>query len=135
VPRVCRLQANFVFFFQGSASEVEIVVEEFAPPEYTKNEMRAMVTESTYKKFSFLTINMKLGWDKRFRRNLDEFIHLERMGEEESSSDDDSDDSDSSDDEDKKYASSDEEEHDQLVVDSVEETQLQTTVGKYGANE
>jgi hypothetical protein len=79
VPRVCRLQANFIFFFQGSQSEVEIVVEEFAPPEYTKNEMRALINEANRGRFNFLTINMKLGWDKRFRRNLDEFVNLSRM--------------------------------------------------------
>ena len=79
VPRVCRLQANFVFFFQGSASEVEIIVEEFAPPEYTKREMRQLVNSCTRKRFSFMTINMKVGWDKRFRRNLDEFIRLDRI--------------------------------------------------------
>lgn len=79
VPKVCRLQANFIFFFQGSASEVEIVTEEFAPPEYTKKEFAKLVNEASCKKYSFLTINMKVGWDKRFRRNLDEFIVLERM--------------------------------------------------------
>lgn len=79
VPRVCRLQANFIFFFQGSASEVEIVTEEFAPPEYTKKEFASLINEATRKKYSFLTINMKLGWEDRFRRNLDEFIKLPRI--------------------------------------------------------
>lgn len=80
VPRICRLQANFVFFFQGSQSEVETVVEEFAPPEYSKDEFRRLVTETTSQsKYDFLTINMKVGWDKRFRRNLDEFVKLDRL--------------------------------------------------------
>jgi len=83
VPKVCRLQANFVFFFQGSASEVEIVTEEFAPPEYTKREFAMLVNEASKKKYTFLTINMKLGWDKRFRRNLDEFIVLDRLMDDE----------------------------------------------------
>lgn len=79
VPKVCRLQANFVFFFQGSASEVEIVTEEFAPPQYTKKEFSKLVNEATKEDYSFLTINMKVGWDKRFRRRLDEFIRLDRL--------------------------------------------------------
>jgi hypothetical protein len=79
VPKVCRLQANFVFFFQGSASEVEIVTEEFAPPEYTKKEFAKMVNLATREPYSFLTINMKVGWDKRFRKRLDEFVHLDRL--------------------------------------------------------
>jgi hypothetical protein len=79
IPRVCRLQANFIFFFQGNQGEVDMIVEEFAPPMYNKNEMRQMVTEATQKKFSFLTINMKVGWELRFRRNLDEFVDLHRL--------------------------------------------------------
>ena len=79
VPKVCRLQANFVFFFQGSASEVEMVTEEFAPPEYSKKEFSSLVNDATKEPYSFLTINMKLGWDKRFRRRLDEFIILDRL--------------------------------------------------------
>lgn len=79
VPRICRLQANFIFFFQGSASEVEIIVDEFAPPGYKKKEMEQMVMDATKDKYAFLTINMKVGWDNRFRRRLDEFIKLDRI--------------------------------------------------------
>jgi hypothetical protein len=79
VPKICRLQANFVFFFQGSAAEVEMVTEEFAPPMYSRNEFRSLVSDASNKRFSFLTINMKVGWDKRFRRNLDEFVQLGRL--------------------------------------------------------
>lgn len=90
VPKVCRLQANFVFFFQGSAAEVEIVTEEYAPPMYTKKEFTSMVNDATAKRYSFLTINNKLGWEKRFRRNLDEFItlsHMEQFNDSDSDSD------------------------------------------------
>ena len=83
VPKICRLQANFVYFFQGSAAEVEVVVDEYAPPMYTKNEFRRLVNDASSKRYSFLTICMKLGWDKRFRRNLDEFIVLDRLVDQE----------------------------------------------------
>jgi len=87
VPKVCRLQANFVFFFQGSASEVEIITDEFAPPSYTRKEFASLVNAASCEKHSFLTINMKVGWDRRFRKKLDEFIVLDRLltGEEEES--------------------------------------------------
>ena len=81
VPNICRLQANFVFFFQGSVAEVEIVTEEYAPPMYTKNEFRRLVNDASGQKHTFLTINNKVGWDKRFRRNLDEFIELSHFTE------------------------------------------------------
>ena len=57
IPRLCRQQANFIFFFEGSASEVETVVEEYAPPQYTKNEMRELVTDTTRNNFSFLPVS------------------------------------------------------------------------------
>jgi hypothetical protein len=74
VPRICRLQANFIFYFAGSMSEIEILVEEFAPPNMTKNEFRQLVIDATDEPFAFLTINMKVGWETRFRRNLGELI-------------------------------------------------------------
>ena len=86
VPRVCRLQANFVFFFQGSAAEVEVVIDEFAPPSYTRKEFRQVVADATREPYSFLTINMKKSWDLRFRRNLDEFIYLDRIASKEATS-------------------------------------------------
>jgi hypothetical protein len=79
VPKVCRLQASFVFFFQGSAAEVEVITEEYAPPMYSKNEFRNLVNDASGQKHTFLTINNKVGWDKRFRRNLDEFIDLAHL--------------------------------------------------------
>lgn len=76
VPNICRLQANFIFFFQGSAYEVATIVEDYAPPMYNKKVFEQIVNEATKTKHSFLTINMKVGWDLRLRRNLDEFIRL-----------------------------------------------------------
>jgi len=79
VPRVCRLQANFIFYFQGSQTEVETLIDEFAPPMYSKNEFSQMIHDATSARYSFLTINMKLGWDKRFRSNLDRIIELKKL--------------------------------------------------------
>mgnify|MGYP002630571729 CR=1 FL=1 len=119
VPKVCRLQANFVFFFQGSASEVEIVTEEFAPPEYSKKEFAKLVNDASCKKYSFLTINMKVGWDKRFRRNLDEFIILDRLVVDEASDGSDgSDGSDASDSVEEKGYAAEKEEDDKSLEDS-----------------
>ena len=79
VPRICRLQASFIMYFRGSMSETEILVEEFAPPNMTKNEFRQMVVDATSDGFDFLTINMKVGWDTRFRHNLGDVITLPDM--------------------------------------------------------
>lgn len=80
VPRICRLQANFIMYFRGSMSETEILVEEFAPPNMTKNEFRQMVVDTTSENdYDFLTINMKVGWETRFRHNLGDVIALPAM--------------------------------------------------------
>ena len=83
VPKICRLQASFVFFFAGGANEVEIIVDEFAPPQYSRKEFRAIVNQATRGSFSFLTVCTKVPWKYRFRRNLDEFIHLSRLEDDE----------------------------------------------------
>ena len=117
VPKLFRLQANFVFFFQGSAAEVEMISEEYAPPEYTKKEFQKLVCTSTKGKFNFFTVNMKTDWTKRFRRNLDQFVTLHRLVDDEEEADtthaksdtdddDDDDDSDTEDAEDKECVDS-----------------------------
>ena len=82
VPRVCRLQANFIFFFQGSQTEVETIAEEFAPPSVSKKDFMKLVDRCTQEPFSFLTINMKKPWQMRFRRNLDDIIDVTKIYDE-----------------------------------------------------
>ena len=79
VPKVCRLQANFIHFFQGSQKEVDTIVEDYAPPLYSSREFAEIVHEATKLPYSFLTVNMKKGWDVRFRKNLDGIIGLEKL--------------------------------------------------------
>lgn len=83
VPKICRIQAGFVFFFAGGANEVEVIVDEFGPPLYTKKEFRAIINEATKGGFNFLTICMKVPWKYRFRKNLSKFIHLNRLEDDE----------------------------------------------------
>jgi hypothetical protein len=79
VPKVCRLQANFVFFFQGSSGEVEVIVDEYAPPMYSRDEFRRIVNQYTNGKHMFLTINNKIESARRFRQNLGTIIRLDRL--------------------------------------------------------
>lgn len=77
IPRVCRLQANYLAFFQVSNSEAELLAEEFAPPRMKKKAFLQLVDDAMSEKHSFLGINMKQPWESRFRRNLDEVINLD----------------------------------------------------------
>lgn len=80
MPLVCRQQANFVFFFEGSVREVEMVREEFSPPNTNKREFEQLIIDATADDYSFLTINMKVPARIRFRRNLDDIIDLKSYG-------------------------------------------------------
>lgn len=79
VPKVCRQQASMIHFFAGSQAEVEVIVDDFAPPMYTKREFATIVNECTRSDHDFFTVCMKVGWAFRFRRNLGEFIELDRL--------------------------------------------------------
>lgn len=77
IPRKCRLQARHIFYFKGSASENETVMEDRAPPNFNKKMALALVEEATREKFSFLHIHMGVEVKERYRRNLGEMIHVE----------------------------------------------------------
>lgn len=79
LPKVCRQQASFIHFFAGNQAEVEQIVDDFAPPLYTKREFRDMVTAATIEPFSFLTVCMKVSWPYRFRLNLGTILVLDRL--------------------------------------------------------
>ena len=81
VPRLCRLQANFIHFFEGSVSEVETVAEEFAPGGMHKKQFMQLVMDATREPYHFLTINMKVHSSIRFRRNLNNIIDLKKYGQ------------------------------------------------------
>ena len=74
VPRKCRLQANNIFFFRGSNSEMEAVLEDRSPPNMNTRQGLAMIEFATIKPYSFLHINMRKPFEKRYTRNLDETI-------------------------------------------------------------
>lgn len=73
-PRACRLQASSIFFFSGSASEMELLVEEFCPAVMTKKQFMEMVKYTTKDKHSFMHINMKVPAEERYRKNLNNIL-------------------------------------------------------------
>ena len=76
IPRVCRLQSNFIHYFACSQTEVDTLTEEFCPPRVKRQVFAEIVNDATEEPFSFFTINMKVPWKIRFRKNLDEIIQL-----------------------------------------------------------
>lgn len=74
-PRKCRLQANNIFFFPSSNSEIEILLKEFCPPHTSKEEFLKMVKYATSTPYNFLHINMRKPPNERFRHNLKDIIN------------------------------------------------------------
>lgn len=75
-PRACRLQANNIFFFPGSQSEVKLLVEEYCPPGTTKKEFQNLVEHATSERFNFLHINNRKAFEERFSKNLDTTLKM-----------------------------------------------------------
>jgi hypothetical protein len=73
-PRACRLQANNLFVFRGSGSEMETLSDEFCPPGMNKKKFMQLIDEATKDKYSFLHINMRVPHEERYRKNLDEIL-------------------------------------------------------------
>jgi hypothetical protein len=75
-PRACRLQANNIFCFQPTNNEREILVENYCPPGMSKNDFIAMIAHATDEPYSFMHINKRLGFDKRYRKNLGTILRM-----------------------------------------------------------
>lgn len=83
VTRSCRMQNNWLFQFKSNRAEIQTLCDQFCPPSCTKQEFSKMIQETTKdtkdSKNNFLTIVKRAPEDKRFRRNLDEFVTLKRL--------------------------------------------------------
>jgi len=75
-PRVCRLQASNIMLFPSSQSEVDLLVEEYAPPHMTKKDFYELVKHATKERYNFLHICMRVDPEQRFRKNLDTIINI-----------------------------------------------------------
>lgn len=73
-PRACRLQANNIFCFQPTNSERDILVENYTPPGMAKKDFMDIIDHATNEPYSFMHINKRLGFPKRYRRNLGNII-------------------------------------------------------------
>ena len=76
-PRACRLQANNLFFYPGSGSEMQILADEFCPPKMNKKEFLALANHATNEMYQFLHVNMREPPKTRFRKNLDTILEIE----------------------------------------------------------
>lgn len=77
-PRVCRLQCSNIMIFPASQSEIDLLVEEFTPPNTTKKEFFDLVKHATHDRFNFLHICCRVRPEERFRKNLNVILTINR---------------------------------------------------------
>lgn len=78
-PRKCRLQCQNLFYYKGSNSEMELLVEEFSPPGFSKVRMRLLISFCTRDKYSFMHVNRRSPFSLRYRKNLDQVVDLDSV--------------------------------------------------------
>ena len=78
VPRVCRLQADSLYYFKGKNSERERLADEYCPAGYTKKEFITVIDYATREPYSFLYVNGKADLKHRYRKNLDTILELQK---------------------------------------------------------
>lgn len=82
LPKRCRLQCNYLFIFKSNACEINVLCEQFCPPDMKKKDFFKMVMDTTRdtkdengnRKVNFLTITKSAPDNMKFRKNLDEYI-------------------------------------------------------------
>ena len=85
VPRACRLQANYLICFKMNMVELNVLTEQYCPATMNKKEFHKIVFDTVKdtknkdgsKKINFMMITKGGDDNKRFRRNLDEYIVLD----------------------------------------------------------
>lgn len=83
-PKSCRLQASYLFVFKSNRAEMEVLQQQFCPPDMSRQDFYDMVMMATAdegeKKNNFLVIVKRAPLDKRFRQNLDHYIGFDIKG-------------------------------------------------------
>ena len=77
VERVNRLQASQLYFWSMSQSALDLLAEEFCPNGMQKKQFFQLVEDALSEPYAFLSINMRVADNERYRINLDQFINLD----------------------------------------------------------
>ena len=77
VPKLCRLQANTLFFFAIGNTDCQMLIEDFGPPRMKRDQFEELIYDAMKEPYSFLKIDMKKPWEERFSQGLQDTIDLE----------------------------------------------------------
>lgn len=76
IPRINRLNMSDIMLFPSSLSELDLVADEYCPPNTSKRDFLNLMQYATGEKYSFLYINMKSPVESRYRKKLDTIINV-----------------------------------------------------------
>ena len=76
IPRINRLNMSDIMLFPSSLSELDIISDEYCPPNTSKKDFLSLMQYATGEKYSFLYINMKSPVDSRYRKKLDTVLNV-----------------------------------------------------------
>jgi len=62
--------------YPSSGSEVDLLCDEYAPPNKTKKQFRELIGHATDKPYQFLHINNQVPIAERYRKNLDVMLTI-----------------------------------------------------------
>jgi len=76
IPRKVRLQAKYIFYFEGSESEDALIATAYAVKGLNKREMFEIIHHAVEGDFNFLFINQNASMNIRFRKNLTKILKI-----------------------------------------------------------
>lgn len=83
IPKQSRMQSQNIFCFSGTNLDSEIYADMLCPANLTKKQFHGLMeyawTKTDDDPYPFLYINRKCGEDKRYRKNLLEFIDINKF--------------------------------------------------------
>jgi energy-coupling factor transporter ATP-binding protein EcfA2 len=76
LKRVCRLNTNYIFIFQSTNTEVEVLLKEQRPSTLTKEQFEQLIKYCWTEPHSFMYIDNTQPEKSRYRMNLDKILEL-----------------------------------------------------------
>lgn len=74
--RVTRLNASNIMLYPSSGSEVELLCDEYCPPNKHKRQFKELIGHATAQPYQFLHINNQVPIAERYRKNLDVMLTI-----------------------------------------------------------
>ena len=76
--RVTRLNSSNIMLYPSSNSEIDLLCEEYCPPNCSKKQFKALIQHATANPYEFLHINNQVKISEKYRKNLDVILSINK---------------------------------------------------------